>query len=262
MIFQIRTCISDIKRLGELHKKDQLDVTDKNLLSKLVENVPARNKLKSDRRKYRSKHQLNEQSIPGKPTQEFNCNLLSIGMPSRTMPTFSLAHLANNDTTHLKIVEPTVEKQKVALPPQLLSPSSFENHLPLRPLINNVISPSTPLIPASKDPTALMFSSLEKELLNLLDVEELSKLLPGFSQNSSQLLKASAPGIEQVASAGLPGSSITRSDSLMSTRNLFKTWYIWLLTNLRNMDSHANKNRNQEIGFQSMDFLFCLSCNC
>ena len=68
-----------------------------------------------------------------------------------------------------------------------------------------------------------MFSSLEKELLNLLDVEELSKLLPGFSQNSSQLLKASAPGIDQVASAGLPGSSITRSDSLMSTKNLFKT---------------------------------------
>lgn len=226
-MLQIRTCISDIKRLGELHKKEQLDVTDKNLLSNLVENVPTKNKLKSDRRKYRSKHQLIKEDTEGKQTQAFNCNLLSIGIPSRTMPTFSLAHLANNNNSNVaqhKVFESTEEDQKATQPPQLLPPTCFQNNLPLQPLIASSISPSVLSTPSPKDPTALMFSSLEKELLSLLDVEELSKLMPMLSKDgaampeslsTSLIPKARVPGVDDdVVSAALHGNSIACINSL------------------------------------------------
>ncbi|XP_063690207.1 uncharacterized protein LOC134822870 [Bolinopsis microptera] len=217
---QIRTCISDIKRLGVLHEKDQMDVSEKDLFKKLVENFPE--KLKPERRKIRPRQQrpkLQRQDMRGHHAPVLSCgSQLEIGIPSRTMPTFSLAHLNNNSQFQLTVdMKPMVVEPEVSLPPVTTSLPMVTNqpapslHLPLQvsphnslqphpaphtpPLNSPDISPQFPLEPFSamlvtpgnhvvtpgNHDNAAMLASLEKELLSLLDVEELSKLMPLLS---------------------------------------------------------------------------------
>ena len=157
------------------------------MLNKLIESLPGKDKPKPDRRKHRIRNQRQDQTGMEKAAPGFRCSPLAMEMPSRTMPTFSLAHLRdNNDHGPLQLstrVKPAVIEPKISLP----TLPTISPQVPLQATTISAIDSLMPQPPpqAPSDPTSSVFVSLEKELLSLLDEEELSKLMPLLSRRGS-----------------------------------------------------------------------------
>lgn len=166
--------------MGESRDETQAELTDKTLLKKLSD-PPATKPGKTERKRCGPKV-LKVKHAKAPRVQSLRINPLSMEMSSQAMPVFSLAHLTDT-ATQLPTQRPMVSQttSKLNLQEQLPTPI----HMPQIPPLPSSLSPlPSPLSSLAPSPLSLEtrndtnISNLETELLNLLNIEDIAKLLP------------------------------------------------------------------------------------